>query len=1047
VLDGDERVLRCEGALVPLASKAFDLLLLFLANPGRTLGKPALMDALWPDVAVQENSLPVAVNAVRRALARDPAGACYIETQPRRGYRFVAPVTRLVAPGERAPAALGAERLVGRDAELARLAECYDAALTGRGQVVLISGEAGIGKSALVWQFLRQIEGAHESAFVGTGHCLQSYGPSEAYLPVVTALGELLAGHGREAIERSIAQHAPSWCWRFPAVCRGLAPAGDAGPGVNPQAMLGQLADMLCGASAVEPVLLCIEDIHWADPSSSDLLQLLAARARRHRLLVLATFRPEEAGASALVGAPGGASSGLAWEAWATERGLLHLRLPLLSLADTEAYLRESFPNHGFGPELAALVHRKTEGLPLFATRWIATLLDAGAARASADAGATSHGVAGLERWVPDSLLGLIRHRIERVAPSAQRLLRFASVEGDEFHVAVLSQLLGESATHVEDELALLSRHHLVVAAGERELPDGVLTARYRFAHILYQNVLYAGLGTERRIELHRRAAEALAAHGAARAGPFLPALAVHHERGRSFSAAVEALVAAGEHADRAAAPREAMGYFARARSLLDKLAPDERCARSLIVHHAEGWASYCLGQVEAAVSHFAAMRAHALELDRRAHIAAGARALELAFRHFEQPWQDGTVGRPSPIMPNQPRALGTGALEAEALTCTCNVLARAREFGRLSLPARELARLARATGNEPRRAEALALLGVERLERGDLTPARQLLDQSIELSRTIGHERSLRRALSDRGLLHAVHAELPEAQRAYEESSAIAMSAPHLVECLVSLGDIHARQGKIASAIELHGRASERSFWVYSAHLPSLTGWIHHELGDLDGAVEIGRRAVDAMRECRRARNLVVVLGQLAQSYVCQGEVAQAQAAIEGAEAQLEADDVERVWRIEPLWAAHSALALTLGELERAHDYGTRWLALATAQRARESVARAHCALARVAVRRSDHRASRARIEAALAALGESVTPLSGFHVHALLARVARREHDEATVRQALASARRLAEPIVASIGDERLRGHFQRELEHRLHLPAGSDPEFMPA
>jgi tetratricopeptide (TPR) repeat protein len=830
-------------------------------------------------------------------------------------------------------------------------------------------------------------------------------------------------------------------------VLRHLSPAASAGPGVNADALLGQLADMLCALSVVKPTLLCFEDIHWADPSSGDLLQLLATRAPRHRLLVLATFRPEEAGPSALGGGPGGAASGAAWAAWATERGLLHLRLPLLSLADTDAYLREAFPQHGFGPELGARVHGKTEGLPLFVTRWIATLREMEAPGAPAAGSTPSHGVAELERWVPDSLLGLIRHRIERFEPSAQRLLRFASVEGDVFHVAVLSRLLGEGVIRVEEELAQLSRHHWVVAAGEEELPDGVLTARYRFAHILYQNVLYASLGTQRRIELHRLAAEELAAHGAARASRFLPALAVHLEHGRSFPAAIDVLVAAGEHADRAAAPREALGYFTRARRLLDQLPPDERCARSLIVHHGEGWASYCQGQIEAALEHFAAMRAHALELEQRSRVPCGEQALELAFRHFEQPWQDGTVGRPSPIMPNQPRALGTRALEAEALTCTCTVLARARQFGRLNRPARELAGLARATENEPRRAEALALLGVERLERGDLAPARQLLDQSIALSRAIGHERSLRRALSDRGLLHAVQTELPEAQCAYEESSAIAMSAPHLVECLQSLGDIHARQGKISSALELHASAAQRSFWAYSAHLPSLTGWIHHELGDIDGAVEIGCRAVDALRQCRRARNLVVVLGQLALSHVSRGELAPARLAIQHAEAQLEAEDVERVWRIEPLWAAQSGLALTLGDLARAHDYGSRWLALATAQRARESIARAHCALARVAAIRSDFSASRAQVEAARSALGETATPLSGFRVHSLLARVARRCHDAAAVRQALANARRLAEPIVASITDGRLRSHFQRELERGLSPAARGDAEFMSA
>jgi hypothetical protein len=95
-----------------------------------------------------------------------------------------------------------------------------------------------------------------------------------------------------------------------------------------------------------------------------------------------------------------------------------------------------------------------------------------------------------------------------------------------------------------------------------------VLTERYRFAHVLYQNALYAGLSGQRLVSLHRRAALTLEAHGCARHRRFLAELAWHHERGRRFSRAIAILINAAEHATRIGAPREASSYHARARAL-----------------------------------------------------------------------------------------------------------------------------------------------------------------------------------------------------------------------------------------------------------------------------------------------------------------------------------------------------------------------------------------------------------------------------------------------------------------------------------------------
>jgi predicted ATPase len=154
-----------------------------------------------------------------------------------------------------------------------------------------------------------------------------------------------------------------------------------------------------------------------------------------------------------------------------------------------------------------------------------------------------------------------------------QQALAFASIEGDEFRTCVLAEALGRNAPELARELAQLAqRDGWLVHVGQEELPDGVLTERYRFGHVLYQNVLYDGLSRQRRVSLHRRAALALEAHGCARQRRFLAELAWHQEHGRRFSRAVTTLIGAAEHAARVDAWPEASSYQARARALLAKL-------------------------------------------------------------------------------------------------------------------------------------------------------------------------------------------------------------------------------------------------------------------------------------------------------------------------------------------------------------------------------------------------------------------------------------------------------------------------------------------
>ena len=230
----------------------------------------------------------------------------------RRGYRFLAPVTASDRPTSTAlaPAPPAAEHeaprlpvaandpalIAGREVELAQLQRWWAQALQGERQVVVVMGEAGIGKTTVVDAFAAQVS-ATAAIWVGRGQCIEQYGAGEPYLPLLEALSRLCRGVDGARLIELLQRHAPSWLMQLPAlvVTAEFEVLQRRVSGTTRARMLRELAEAVEGVTAERPLLLVFEDLHWSDAPNLEWLAYVARRRDWARLLVLATYRPVDA--------------------------------------------------------------------------------------------------------------------------------------------------------------------------------------------------------------------------------------------------------------------------------------------------------------------------------------------------------------------------------------------------------------------------------------------------------------------------------------------------------------------------------------------------------------------------------------------------------------------------------------------------------------------------------------------------------------------------------------------------------------------------------
>ena len=433
--------------------------------------------------------------------------------------------------------------VVGRAAESARFADALVAAKAAKGQTVVLGGEAGVGKSAFVRRAQEQATTNGVRMLLGLTHQSDAGLP---YAPFISAVRSGFRGLDRDELGRVLQRSAPDLAQLFPEL--GRLGRAEASTGIERHRLAVAFQHLFLAFAREAPVLLVLEDLHWADEASLELLRHLARELRDARIAILATHRSDEMHRRHPLLR--------ALAELQRERVTTEISLKRLTPEETKEVIRATFaqsdPNVNISDEFRDAIHARSEGNPFFTEELLKAVVGSGGVYFDAASGWQRKPIDELE--IPGSIREAVRARLERLSDEARQSVVAASVIGQRFTFEVLRVVRGIDDVPLEAHLRELIEEQLMneVEGGRDE---------YAFRHALTREVVYDDLLVRERKRLHRGAADALAA-----ARDTEPSLLAHHLLAAGeLERAVPVLVEAADRAMRADAPREAAAHYARA--------------------------------------------------------------------------------------------------------------------------------------------------------------------------------------------------------------------------------------------------------------------------------------------------------------------------------------------------------------------------------------------------------------------------------------------------------------------------------------------------
>ena len=559
---------------INLPPKPFAVLRYLVENPGRLITHDELLDALWPETYVQPQVLRTYMLDLRKALGDDPACPRFIQTLPKRGYCFVAPVkdagvadSAAASSSEAEPAVF--DGVVGREQELARLKTMAQALASGQRQTVFVTGATGIGKTALV-EATCHLMVTMLQASVACSQCVEGLSKTEDYYAVMEILRQLCASPIGETATRILASIAPAWL----AALRREPDATNGDARSTQSKAPGDLCRALEELAKEKALVLVFEDLHWANDSTLELISALARRKAPTKLMVMGTYSSHCSSAEQPLKA---LKQDLVMHRQCTELALAPLAKTAVRQLLSKELGQEALPSG-----LDTFVYRHSEGNPLFALALLRHLIaDHYIAREGANEAGDWKQLAQfpeMEAGVPQELVQLIDPEIERLSAPEQRILEAASLMPVVFPAWAVAAVLQQDPTETEEACDRLARRLCFVhRAGHDELPDGSRSDFYAFAHGLYREVLYQKQTASRRAKGHIRIAERLGELFAGREDNVAREMAMHYEAAGNWKRATSALRIAARHAHQRQAYSEAAQLLQHSLAIAENLNDAER--------------------------------------------------------------------------------------------------------------------------------------------------------------------------------------------------------------------------------------------------------------------------------------------------------------------------------------------------------------------------------------------------------------------------------------------------------------------------------------
>jgi len=875
---------------------------------------------------------------------------------------------------------------VGREPELTKMEALLRQTTEGSGRIVFITGEPGIGKTSLSDEFLRRARVKYPSLTISRGRCIEQYGTGEAYLPFLDAIGEILDGPARDRLASIMRVHAPTWCAQLPAAFASTAAIERIQQetiGATKERMMREMGDALGLFANMAPVALLLEDLHWADPSSVDLLRHLCHRIHSQRLLIVATFRPEDI-----------ERNNHPLKNYRAEMRAHNLceeiSLDSLTREHIALYLDSAFAPNDFPDEFSSLIHDKTEGHPLFATSLLHYLQERGDIARKNEHWTLARPIGEMELEAPESVRSMIARKIDALTEEEQRALQYASVEGAEFLSTIAAALLEIDEVDFEERMASMEKtHRLIVTKGEEELPDGSLATRYRFSHALYQNFLYKALVNKRRIMLHRQAGERLLAHYGKRAPQIATQLALHFDRGRDFERAVEFMIHAGDHATKLYGNAEAAEHYTNALNLAGKLG-NRQTDTVVALYQKRGGVNMALSRFDEAVDDYKRML-------------------------------------------KQVEATGELEKQAMALNALATVLFFSHRVEEMAKSADRALAVAKAAGSEQLRLETMCLMAMKHLCYGELAVGRPILDDVIASARAIDHKPALAAGLVWRACLYFFQTEYEKAIAFATEGRQLASQlrdAFLLLTAMFFLGLSNGNLGRMSTALALLEEAIRRAarngdrFW--HPRMPNCIGWVHRELQDFEGASKHNQEGLEVGRQYHVLEAEANSLINIGIDHTHLGQADQTVAAFEEVR-DIFARDAWFRWRYNIRLEAATALHwLRQRDLPRAREYALRLLKEAETYEVHKYIAEAHRLLARIALAEGDNETAEKEFGIALDELEHYPVPVLEWRLHADLGRMRLKAGDAAAARESFNRAAAVLQSFAESVKDEGLRAIF---------------------